>query len=492
MDKSEKLYNEKIDQVIWKTIVSDTVTPISILMRLEDHSNCFLLESVEGGTKRGRYSIVGMKPDMWWKSDGDTAYIKSKWTSGYKKEGLATFASLKNLIDCSYIKLPDHLPRMSAGVFGYIGYDNVRLIEDINELSKSDADFPDSLLMRPSLIIVFDNLKDELSVVYSLRYNSNQKYHDALAEANTSIDFVLDLLKKPFDETYIPTNQKKINISSNTSKDDYLKMVERAKNYIYEGDIFQVVLSQRFESNFELPPFELYRSLRRINPSPFLFYLNFDEFAVIGSSPEILIRLFSDEITVRPIAGTRPRGKDQAEDDFNKDSLLSDPKELAEHLMLLDLGRNDVGKVSQLGSVKVTDKFFVELYSHVMHIVSNVIGKLDSKFNMIDVLKAGFPAGTVSGAPKIRAMQIIEELEKERRSIYAGCVGYFSAAGDMDTCITLRTAIVKGNSMYVQAGAGIVADSNAESEYQECKSKASALFNAAQDALDINSGRAEK
>ena len=492
MDKSEKLYNEKIDQVIWKTIVSDTFTPVSILMRLQDHSNCFLLESVEGGTQRGRYSIVGMRPDLWWKSEGNRAYIKSKSTSGFEEETLETFKSLNSLIDCSYIDLPSHLPRMSAGVFGYIGYDNVRLIEDIKELDKSNGDFPDSLLIRPSLTIVFDNLKDELSIVYSLRYNSNQKYQDALDDANASIDFVLDLLKEPLNEKYIPTKQKKIEIRSNTTKDDYLKMVKSAKDYIYEGDIFQVVLSQRFKSNFELPPFELYRSLRRINPSPFLFYLNFDDFAVIGSSPEILVRLFGEEITVRPIAGTRPRGKDLAEDDNNKDSLLTDPKELAEHLMLLDLGRNDVGKVSQLGSVKVTDKFFVELYSHVMHIVSNVIGQLDKKFNMIDVLKAGFPAGTVSGAPKIRAMQIIEELEKERRSIYAGCVGYFSARGDMDTCITLRTAIIKDKSMYVQAGAGIVADSNPESEHQECVSKASALFKAAQDAIDINNTRVDK
>ncbi len=491
MDKSEKLYNKKIDQVIWKTIVSDTITPISILMRLEDHSNCFLLESVEGGTKRGRYSIIGMKPDLWWKSEGNKAYVKSKSSPEFTRESGQTFRSMKNLIDCSHIDLPPQLPRMSAGVFGYIGYDNVRLIENINELNKSEADFPDSLLIRPSLIIVFDNLKDELSIVYSLRHDSNQKYQAALADANSSIDFVLDLLKKPLNETHFPTNQKEVDISSNTTKDEYLKMVQSAKNYIHEGDIFQVVLSQRFKSNFELPPFELYRSLRRINPSPFLFYLNFDEFAVIGSSPEILIRLFGDEITVRPIAGTRPRGKDQVEDDNNKISLLKDPKELAEHLMLLDLGRNDVGKVSLLGSVKVTDKFFVEMYSHVMHIVSNVIGQLDTRFSMIDVLKAGFPAGTVSGAPKIRAMQIIEELEKERRSIYAGCVGYFSAAGDMDTCITLRTAIIKDKSMYVQAGAGIVADSDPDSEFEECRSKASALFKAAQDAIDINNNRAD-
>jgi len=266
-------------------------------------------------------------------------------------------------------------------------------------------------------------------------------------------------------------------------------MVETAKNYIYEGDIFQVVLSQKFSCIFELPAFELYRSLRRINPSPFLFYLNFDHFSVVGSSPEILIRMLDGEVTVRPIAGTRPRGINDEEDNNYKTSLLNDPKELAEHLMLLDLGRNDVGKVSEFGSVKVTNKFFVELYSHVMHIVSNVVGKLDKKYNIVDVLKAGFPAGTVSGAPKIRAMQIIDELEKEKRGIYAGCVGYFSATGDMDNCITLRTAVIKNGVMHVQAGAGIVADSIPENEYEECRSKAKALFNAAQDALNINNSK---
>ena len=284
----------------------------------------------------------------------------------------------------------------------------------------------------------------------------------------------------------IKTNQKETSITSNVEKEEYISIVKKAKDYIKDGDIFQVVLSQKFKSPFKLHSFSLYRSLRRINPSPFLFFLNFEDFSVVGSSPEILIKLSDDDITLRPIAGTRPRGNTEEEDKENSNSLLNDPKELAEHLMLLDLGRNDIGKVSKIGSIKVTDKFFIEYYSHVMHIVSNIVGKIKEKLTAIDVLKSGFPAGTVSGAPKIRAMQIIEELEKERRSIYAGCVGYFSANGNMDTCIILRTAIIKDDQMYVQAGAGIVADSNPQSEYNECIAKAKALFNAADDALSIN------
>ena len=486
MSSSKQLYNNKVTQVVWKTIVSDTVNPVSLMMRLSDHNNTFLLESVEGGTKRGRYSIIGMKPDLFWKSEGNFAYKKYDEKSKYKKEVENTFLSLKNLLDESFIDLPESLPRMSAGVFGYIGYDNVKLIENIPQKHKKDPALPDSLLIRPSLIIVFDNLKDELSIISTLRFNNKKTYEEVLNNANQSIHEIMDLVAKPLYDYYRPIKHEKVAITSNTSKEDYIEMVEKAKEYIYEGDIFQVVLSQRFESDFELPPFELYRSLRRINPSPFLFYLNFENFSVVGSSPEILIRLFDDEVTVRPIAGTRPRGNDGPEDKKNKESLLNDPKELAEHLMLLDLGRNDVGKVSKKGSVKVTDKFFVEFYSHVMHIVSNVTGKLDPKYNVIDVLKAGFPAGTVSGAPKIRAMEIIEELEKDGRSIYAGCVGYFSASGDMDTCITLRTAIIKNQKMYVQAGAGIVSDSIPLNEYNECNTKAKALFNAAQEALDLN------
>jgi anthranilate synthase component 1 len=321
-----------------------------------------------------------------------------------------------------------------------------------------------------------------------LRYREGVDFNQAKLESEKTIDSILQLIKEPLENTTINSTQNEIKIESNTTKSEYLKMVQKAKNYIFEGDIFQVVLSQKFSSIFELPAFELYRSLRRINPSPFLFYLNFNDFSVVGSSPEILIRMLDEEVTVRPIAGTRPRGVTDEEDNNYRTSLLNDPKELAEHLMLLDLGRNDVGKVSEFGSVKVTNKFFIELYSHVMHIVSNVVGKLDKKYNIIDVLKAGFPAGTVSGAPKIRAMQIIDELEKEKRGIYAGCVGYFSATGDMDNCITLRTAVIKNGVMHVQAGAGIVADSIPENEYEECRSKAKALFNAAQDALNINNG----
>ncbi len=489
MNPSEKLYNKKNSQVIWKTIISDTITPVSIMMRLKDHANTFLLESVEGGTKRGRHSIIGLKPDLWWKSEGHKSFIKQSETGNFVPTKKTPFESLNELLNASLIDLPKTLPRMSAGIFGYIGYDNVRLIENISEELFSENDFPDSLLMRPSLIIVFDNLKDELSIVSTLRYREGVDFKQAKLESENAIDSILNLIKEPLKNTTKNSSQNEIKIESNTTKSEYLKMVQKAKNYIYEGDIFQVVLSQKFSSIFELPAFELYRSLRRINPSPFLFYLNFDDFSVVGSSPEILIRMLDEEVTVRPIAGTRPRGVTDEEDNNYKTSLLNDPKELAEHLMLLDLGRNDVGKVSEFGSVKVTNKFFVELYSHVMHIVSNVVGKLDKKYNIIDVLKAGFPAGTVSGAPKIRAMQIIDELEKEKRGIYAGCVGYFSATGDMDNCITLRTAVIKNGLMHVQAGAGIVADSIPENEYEECRSKAKALFNAAQDALNINNGK---
>ena len=343
------------------------------------------------------------------------------------------------------------------------------------------------MFMRPSTMIVFDNVRDEITIIIPIRFKENIDYLDAIKESQRKISEVIGKINSNHKKHLkIKTNQKETKIRSNIKKEEYISIVKKAKSYIKEGDIFQVVLSQKFKSKFELHPFSLYRSLRRINPSPFLFFLNFDDFSVVGSSPEILIKLSEDNVTLRPIAGTRPRGGNEEEDKENSSSLLNDPKELAEHLMLLDLGRNDIGKVSKVGSVNVTDKFFIEYYSHVMHIVSNIVGKIKDKLTAIDVLKSGFPAGTVSGAPKIRAMQIIEELEKERRSIYAGCVGYFSANGNMDTCIILRTAIVKNNQMYVQAGAGIVADSDPESEYNECIAKAKALFNAADDALLIN------
>jgi len=488
--KGEEKYVKGISQVVWKKIISDTETPVSSMIKLtKSFKNSFLLESVEGGSVKGRYSVIGLEPDLIWKAEGNKAYIKDTEIDSkkYVEQKYNTFESLTNLVDSSKINLPNELPPMSAGIFGYIGYDAIRLIEDINDTLPKQNEFPDAIFMRPSTMIAFDNIKDEITIIIPIRYKKKINYCDAIKESEEKISNIINKINSNQQKQLkIKTNQEKTVITSNIKKEEYLSIVRKAKNYIKNGDIFQVVLSQKFKSKFQLHPFSLYRSLRRINPSPFLFFLNFDDFSIVGSSPEILIKLSEDDITLRPIAGTRPRGRNENEDKENSSSLLNDPKELAEHLMLLDLGRNDIGKVSKIGSVKVTDKFFIEYYSHVMHIVSNVVGKIKDKLTAIDVLKSAFPAGTVSGAPKIRAMQIIEELEKERRSIYAGCVGYFSANGNMDTCIVLRTAIIKNNQMFVQAGAGIVADSDPESEYNECIAKAKALFNAADDALLIN------
>ncbi|MDB4225607.1 MAG: anthranilate synthase component I [Alphaproteobacteria bacterium] len=489
-EEGEEKYTKGISQVVWEKIVSDTETPVSSMMKLSDSfKNSLLLESVEGGSVKGRYSVIGLEPDLIWKAEGNTAYIKdNEQDSGsYIKQDNGTFESLSNLVNDSKIDLPNELPPMSAGIFGYIGYDAIRLIENIKDSLPEQNEFPDAMFMRPSAMVVFDNIKDEITIIIPIRFKKNIDYIDAVMESKKKILEIIDKINSDQKkQVKIKTNQKETSITSNVEKEEYISIVKKAKDYIKDGDIFQVVLSQKFKSPFKLHSFSLYRSLRRINPSPFLFFLNFEDFSVVGSSPEILIKLSDDDITLRPIAGTRPRGNTEEEDKENSNSLLNDPKELAEHLMLLDLGRNDIGKVSKIGSIKVTDKFFIEYYSHVMHIVSNIVGKIKEKLTAIDVLKSGFPAGTVSGAPKIRAMQIIEELEKERRSIYAGCVGYFSANGNMDTCIILRTAIIKDDQMYVQAGAGIVADSNPQSEYNECIAKAKALFNAADDALSIN------
>jgi anthranilate synthase component 1 len=357
-------------------------------------------------------------------------------------------------------------------------------MEELPKVNPDSLRLPDGMLIRPTIMAIFDSVNDEVTVVTPVYPETTLSTKAAYARASERITEVVDALDRPLDHE--ARNQaSELNIetaASNTSPHEYMDMVRKAKELIAAGDIFQVVLSQRFETNFQLPPFSLYRALRRVNPSPFLYFLDFGEFSVIGSSPEILVRVREGKVTIRPIAGTRRRGATPAEDRALADELLADPKERAEHLMLLDLGRNDAGRVSEIGSVKVTDKFILEYYSQVMHIVSNVEGKLDKKYDAIDALVAGFPAGTVSGAPKVRAMQIIDELEREKRGVYAGCVGYFSANGDMDTCIVLRTAIVKDGKMYVQAGAGIVADSVAENEHQECLSKAKALFRAAEEA----------
>src|SRR5680860_1817153 len=376
------------------------------------------------------------------------------------------------------------LPPLAAGIFGSMGYDTVRLIEDLPGDKFDPLDLPDSIMVRPTLIVIFDTVKDEMTVVTPVRPAPGVSAKSAYARAAERLNIVMERLDQPLPHaSELGADAPHPAPKATTAPDAYMAKVARAKEYIAAGDIFQVVLSQRFEAPFELPSFALYRALRRVNPSPFLYFLNFGEFAMVGSSPEILVRVRKSEVTIRPIAGTRPRGATPDEDKALAEELLADTKERAEHLMLLDLGRNDVGRVAEVGSVRVTDSFFLEYYSQVMHIVSNVEGKLDSKFEAVDALMAGFPAGTVSGAPKVRAMEIIDELEEEARGIYAGCVGYFSADGEMDSCIVLRTSVVKDGVMYVQAGAGVVADSVPEREQAECVSKAGALFKAADEAV---------
>jgi anthranilate synthase component 1 len=447
----------------------------------------FLFESVEGGAVRGRYSIIGLEPDLVWRANGDHAEINRAAHEGSTeflpcKE--APLAALRSLIAESRIALPDNLPPMAAGLFGYLGYDTVRLMEELPHPNPDVLGVPDAILIRPTLVIVFDAVEDSILVVTPVRPEPDVAAETALARAVGRITKIVDALDQPLEKSAAPYTAGALVVApvSNTGAAEYTCMVAAAKEYILAGDIFQVVLSQRFQAPFELPPLALYRALRRVNPAPFLYFLDFGDFAVAGSSPEILVRVRGDRVTIRPIAGTRPRGPTPHEDKALEEELLADPKERAEHLMLLDLGRNDVGRVARIGTVEVTDQFFVERYSHVMHIVSNVEGTLSAEHDALDALTAGFPAGTVSGAPKVRAMEIIDELEKEKRGLYAGCVGYFSAAGDMDTCIVLRTALVKDRTMYVQAGAGIVADSDPESEQQECINKAKALFRAAEEA----------
>lgn len=477
-------------QVVWSKLVADLETPVSAMLKLahaEPYS--FLLESVEGGAVRGRYSIIGLRPDVIWRANGSSAEINRQADldpdGPFEDTGLATLDALRDLLEASRIALPEDLPPMAAGVFGYMGYDTVRLMEHLPDENPDVLGFADATLIRPTLMAIFDAVRDEVTIITPVYPRVDLSAKTAHARAVDRLTSVIDKLDRSLDHA-AATQDAEVQYEdpvSNTTPDEYMEMVRRAKAYIEAGDIFQAVLSQRFESRFPLPPFSLYRSLRRINPSPFLYYLNFGDFSVIGSSPEILVRVRDGKVTIRPIAGTRPRGATPSEDRALAEELLADPKECAEHLMLLDLGRNDVGRVSTIGSVTVTDRFILEFYSQVMHIVSNVEGELDPSHDAISALVAGFPAGTVSGAPKVRAMEIIDELEKEKRGIYAGCVGYFSANGDMDTCIVLRTAIVKDGVMYVQAGAGIVADSVPQSEHEECVNKARALFRAAEEAV---------
>jgi anthranilate synthase component 1 len=481
-------YNRGQAQVVWTTLVADLETPVSAFLKLGGGKPLsFLLESVEGGAVRGRHSIIGIEPDLVWRANGASAEINR--TARAKPDAFVPcpetpLSALRALIAESRIELPDNLPPMAAGVFGYLGYDMVRLMEELPPANPDPIGIPDAIMLRPTLIVVFDAVKDSITVVTPVRPEAGIDARLALSRATERLSAIVDALDRPLDKSLADYVEGPLDVPpvSNTTSAEYGAMVAKAKEYIAAGDAFQIVLAQRFEAPFTLPPFSLYRALRRTNPSPYLYFLDFGSFAVAGSSPEILVRVRGDHVEIRPLAGTRPRGDTPHEDKALEAELLADPKERAEHLMLLDLGRNDVGRVASIGSVKVTDQFFIERYSQVMHIVSNVEGRLDPKYDALDALAAGFPAGTTSGAPKVRAMEIIDELEKEKRGLYAGCVGYFSAAGEMDTCIVLRTALVKDGKMYVQAGAGIVADSNPQAEQQECVNKAKALFRAAEEA----------
>jgi anthranilate synthase component I len=488
--------------LIWHKQVADTETPISVALKLmEEGRGDFLLESVEGGSVRGRYSLIGLAPDLVFRAQGQSAEVNRaqgqsaevnrRWAddrAAFTPLAEPIVTALRNLVAECRMDVPAELPKALSVLVGYMAYETIGLVEKLPRAPENPLQLPDMLFVRPTLLLVFDRLADELFLIAPI-WPSAVAPHSAIALAQERLEAVQARLAQPAPSPSPQASGKleveRTQLTPVLPQDRYAQMVTRARDYIAAGDIFQVVLAQRFTCPFPLPPFALYRTLRRVNPSPFLYFLDMPGFALIGSSPEILVRLRDEEVTIRPIAGTRPRGKTAAGDEANRLSLLADPKERAEHLMLLDLGRNDVGRVAAGGSVQVTASYFVEFYSHVMHIVSNVVGRIAKGKDALDALFAGFPAGTVSGAPKVRACEIIAELEPESRGAYAGGVGYFSPDGNMDSCIVLRTAVVKDGVMHVQAGAGIVADSNPDYEQRECEAKAGALATAAREAVRI-------
>ena len=471
-------HRSKKNQIIYtsKKVKNDDEV-INLIDNFLIEKNSFIFESVEKGKIKGRYTIFGKNPDKIWEFNNKNSYLiknKKKIKLKDKPEKL-----IEKIIEEFKFETPKELPKICSLISGYFSYDSIRYIEKIPNNCKNDLNLPDVRLLRPRTLVIHDNLKKEIFYIINIFndekiINYQKKFDDIKSE----------LFKLTVQSTLKSLNQSKSNVvknikvKSNTPKNKFLNMVNKAKKYIKLGDIFQVVLSQRFEAKLTKNPLEIYKKLRVTNPSPFMFFFNFNDFQIVGASPEILVRLRDNKITVRPIAGTRPRGKTKKEDLYFEKDLLKDKKELSEHLMLLDLGRNDAGKVSKINSVKVTESFIIERYSHVMHIVSNVIGEYNKKFSKFKSLLAGFPAGTVSGAPKIRAMEIIDELETTRRKVYAGGIGYFSANGEFDTCIALRTAVAKNKKFYVQAGAGVVADSKPLKEYEETVNKAKALINA--------------
>jgi len=476
------------NQVVYSSLAADLDTPVSVMLKLaRARPDSFMLESVTGGEVRGRYSVVGLKPDLIWRCRGTTCEVNRSArfdADGFEPMDTDPLSAIRALIAESRIEMPADLPPVSAGLFGYLGYDMVRLVEHLPNVNPDPLGLPDAMLLRPSVVAVLDGVKGEVKVISPVWAGSGLSARAAYAQAAERVmDAVRDLERPAEGETRDLGDVAEVGEPvSNFAHADYLAAVETAREYIKAGDIFQVVPSQRWAQHFPLPPFALYRSLRRTNPSPFMFFFNFGGFQVIGASPEILVRVFGREVTIRPIAGTRPRGTTPDEDRALEQDLLSDPKELAEHLMLLDLGRNDTGRVAKIGTVRPTEEFIVERYSHVMHIVSNVVGELSEDHDALSALLAGMPAGTVSGAPKVRAMEIIDELEPEKRGVYGGGVGYFAANGDMDMCIALRTAVLKDETLYIQAGGGVVYDSDPEAEYVETVNKSKAIRRAAEEA----------
>ncbi|MFN4060408.1 MAG: anthranilate synthase component I [Paracoccus hibiscisoli] len=474
------------NQLVTIRLAADLDTPVSLMLKLAEAApQSFMLESVTGGELRGRYSIVGMKPDLVWECRDGRARInrQARFSQDFQDDARPALDSLRALIAESRIQvMPDGVPPVAAGLFGYLGYDMIRLVEHLPDVNPDTLDLPDAMLMRPSVVAVLDGVKGEVTLCAPAWHDGGDA-RAAYARAGERVMDALRALDRQPSEPRVMGDEGQIGAPvSNFTKPAYLAAVEKAKDYIRAGDIFQVVPSQRWRMDFPLPPFALYRSLRRTNPSPFMFFLNMGGFQIVGASPEILVRLRDGEVTIRPIAGTRPRGADEAEDRALEADLLSDQKELAEHLMLLDLGRNDVGRVARPGTVRPTEQFVIERYSHVMHIVSNVVGELREGEDALSALLAGMPAGTVSGAPKVRAMEIIDELEPEKRGVYGGAVGYFAANGEMDMCIALRTAVVKDKALYIQAGGGVVYDSDPEAEFEETVNKSRALQRAAEGA----------
>ncbi|WP_150290474.1 anthranilate synthase component I [Sphingobium estronivorans] len=489
IDSARKALAAGQSALVWRRQIADTDTPISAALKLfEADRGDFLLESVEGGAVRGRYSLIGLAPDLVFRAQGQRAEINRQWATdreAFQPESVNALDALRALVAECRAELDPALPAALACLVGYFGYETVGLVEKLPRPAENPIALPDMLFVRPTVILVFDRLADALYLVAPVWKDGFTDADRAIDQALERIDGVAARLAAALPAQIAAADIADVDVTPVLEPGRYAAMVNKAKDYIVAGDIFQVVLAQRFTSPFTLPPIALYRALRRINPSPFLYYLDLPGFALIGSSPEILVRARDGEVTIRPIAGTRPRGRNAVEDAANRESLLADPKERAEHLMLLDLGRNDVGRVAAAGTVTVTDSYTVEFYSHVMHIVSNVVGRLAPGKDALDALFAGFPAGTVSGAPKVRACEIIAELEPETRGAYAGGVGYFGPDGNMDSCIVLRTAVLKDGVMHMQAGAGIVADSTPEYEQRECEAKSGALVAAAREAVAL-------